>query len=379
MTMDLLITILKVNVVFALLFIAYLLFLRNTTFFLANRVWLLGAGLIAWALPFIPWPLERTVAEFQYQLPAYLVTQGPVPAPSMWDVLPLILVIHFVGAGLMLARTALRSWHVKRAFASVTDEPFSFFGRIAMPGDVAGHEAEALHAHESAHVRMRHSYDVILFEIFCAMGWWNPLWRMAAKELRTVHEHQADAVASGHHPSYDRLLLARAFGVPASVLVNSFRSSNIKTRINMLHRDRSPRRAGLKYALIVPVLMLAFAAISWKAVPLRMPQEPAKQVEQMPEYPGGQKALMHYIGSNLKYPAEAKRMGASGKVFVGFVVREDGSVDDVSVKRSDNPLLNDEAMRVVRKMPKWRPGMDKGKAVPVSMVLPMVFQMADDK
>ena len=99
-------------------------------------------------------------------------------------------------------------------------------------------------------------------------------------------------------------------------------------------------------------------------------------VEVQPEFPGGMKEMMKYIQSNLKYPEAAKAAGAEGKAFVQFVVKADGSISDVQIMHSSgNKALDDEALRVVKAMPKWRPAMNKGKAVNVKFVLPIVYKL----
>ena len=99
-------------------------------------------------------------------------------------------------------------------------------------------------------------------------------------------------------------------------------------------------------------------------------------VEVQPEFPGGMKEMMKYIQSNLKYPEAAKAAGAEGKAFVQFVVKADGSISDVQIMRSTgNESLDAEALRVVKAMPKWKPAMNKGKAVNVKFVLPIVYKL----
>lgn len=95
--------------------------------------------------------------------------------------------------------------------------------------------------------------------------------------------------------------------------------------------------------------------------------------ETMPQFPGGVQALLHYITSTLRYPAEAQKKCVQGRVYVSFVVTEDGDVDNVKVARGVHPLLDREAMRVVKVMPKWQPGEQRGKKVKVNYTLPINF------
>lgn len=100
-------------------------------------------------------------------------------------------------------------------------------------------------------------------------------------------------------------------------------------------------------------------------------------VEQMPEFPGGQGAMMVYLSKNIEYPTDALEAGIEGKVFLRFVVDKAGLVKDVEVLRGvpGAPSLQQEAVRVVKRMPKWMPGMQNGRAVATHYTLPVYFKM----
>ena len=100
-------------------------------------------------------------------------------------------------------------------------------------------------------------------------------------------------------------------------------------------------------------------------------------VEQMPEFPGGEEAMMQYIAEQVKYPAEAKKAGAYGRVFIGFIVEPDGSLSDIKVLRGMGYGCDEEALRVVKSMPKWQPGMHRGKAVRVQYLVPVNFKLEE--
>jgi protein TonB len=113
------------------------------------------------------------------------------------------------------------------------------------------------------------------------------------------------------------------------------------------------------------------------------PPAPAKVeifefVEQMPEFPGGEDAMMAYIQKNLKYPKQAVENNIDGKVVVNFVVNESGDISDVKVMRGIKYGCDEEAMRVVRGMPNWKAGKQNGKAVKVSYSLPITFQLDNE-
>ena len=100
-----------------------------------------------------------------------------------------------------------------------------------------------------------------------------------------------------------------------------------------------------------------------------------EKAEVMPEFPGGEQAMMKFVAENVQYPEEAKEKEISGRVLVGFIVEKDGSIADVKVVKGIGGGCDEEAVRVVKAMPKWKPGMDKGKPVRVHYMLPLIFKL----
>ena len=100
-----------------------------------------------------------------------------------------------------------------------------------------------------------------------------------------------------------------------------------------------------------------------------------EKVEDMPEFPGGEQAMMDFVGKNVQYPKEAMEKEISGRVLVGFIVEKDGSVNEVKIVRGIGGGCDEEAVRVVKAMPKWKPGKEKGKPVRVSYMMPIFFKL----
>ena len=98
-------------------------------------------------------------------------------------------------------------------------------------------------------------------------------------------------------------------------------------------------------------------------------------VEEYPEFPGGDKALREFILNNLNYPEIARKSGITGTVYVQFVVEKDGSISDVKVVRGIGGGCDEEAVRVVKSMPKWKPGKQRGQPVRVYFTLPIEFKL----
>ncbi|MGB0882403.1 MAG: energy transducer TonB [Vicingaceae bacterium] len=97
--------------------------------------------------------------------------------------------------------------------------------------------------------------------------------------------------------------------------------------------------------------------------------------EELPEYPGGSREMIKFIQKNVQYPDSAREENIQGKVYLTFVVDTTGKLDDISVIKSVHPSLDKEAIRVIKKMPKWKPGTQKGKPVRVKFNLPINFKL----
>ena len=174
----------------------------------------------------------------------------------------------------------------------------------------------------------------------------------------------------------------------------------------MMNKRRTNKWLRVKYLLIVPVAAAALVACNLDKQPNSTTENEGEEkpdtiavsvdrqlgvdtvavegspsdgyfdfVEQIPEFPGGRVEMMKFLQNTVKYPKEAQDKGIQGKVLVQFVVKSDGTVADAKVVNSINPLLDNEALRVVKAMPKWKPGMQSGKAVNVKYNIPISFRL----
>ena len=112
-----------------------------------------------------------------------------------------------------------------------------------------------------------------------------------------------------------------------------------------------------------------------KPKPEEVTEEIFVVVENQPEFPGGNAAMMKFLSDNIKYPVIAQENGIQGRVICNFVVERDGSITDVQVVRGVDPSLDREAIRVIQQMPRWTPGKQRGQAVRVRFTLPVVFRL----
>lgn len=135
---------------------------------------------------------------------------------------------------------------------------------------------------------------------------------------------------------------------------------------------KTRKNVSLKVALMMLVLLFSFMTSTAQTKKNDMVFD---VVEVMPQYPGGQIAMLKYIMENIKYPEQAMKEGIQGRVTVRFIVEKDGSISDVRPVLSVHPLLNKEAVRVVESMPKWSPGKQNGKPVRVRFNVPVMFKL----
>ena len=135
---------------------------------------------------------------------------------------------------------------------------------------------------------------------------------------------------------------------------------------------KTRKNVSLKVALTMLVLLFSFTTSTAQTKKNDML---FSVVEVMPQYPGGQIAMMKYIMENMKYPEQAMKKGIQGRVAVSFIVEKDGSISNVRPIHSVHTLLDKEAVRVVKSMPKWSPGKQHGKPVRVQLIVPIMFKL----
>lgn len=258
----------------------YVFFLRKETFYQANRFYLMLSGIISFVIPFMhtsrvqSWFLTREVSDIiaGYDTTALEVPITAVAGTHMISLNHILLGLYVGGLLYFTWGFGMSIWRTVRFVSDFEDnevQAFSFFGRIRVGKSLAGYKAVL--DHERVHVVQCHSFDVILFEVVSILCWVNPLVYFLKREIRLLHEYQADEYASrlaGSKAYYAALLLSRRFGVtPESVLGNGFfKQSFLKARIQMLSKESSNKRALLKYGFVAPLflgmMVLASASIA---------------------------------------------------------------------------------------------------------------------
>ncbi len=274
--------------------------------------------------------------------------------------------------------------------------PYSFFRQIVVgTRGLSDDELRCILAHESHHVSRSHTLDLLWARLMCCIAWFNPFAWLMMRELRAVQEFQADAASLGAcgREDYLHLLYRQVTGIGYGHITNNFQSINIKKRIVMMNKTKS--RFGVWKAVVaLPVaavlLMVGCKTDPVEDTPAETPQTEVKaSVEpvvydrdrnapegmEAPGFPGGTEAFYKYLSENIHYPEQAKADGIQGRVVVGFVVMDDGSIVNVEVQRGIGGGCDEEAVRVVKAMPKWQPAVYNGKPCNVHYSLPVSFKL----
>jgi TonB family protein len=385
----------QVTIYTALLYMVYVLFLKNKADHNWSRTYLLMNMVMPFALPFITLPaIQRnsgTVSEVM--LPVIQIGAEVSESTSNINILPLIYIgICSVLVGYLIAQAVQIALFIKkhsyekqgniRLIRDTGMGPGSWFNYVFIPGDDA--ESEVLE-HEAAHVRYKHSYDIVLMRLLQCFAWPNVLVWMIGKELRAVHEFQADAVAGGNKAQYETTLLNELFQTKHFSLSHTFFHHPIKRRIMMLQKNET--RAGkmkvvaLSVILVSGVLFAQAAKDDTKPTVAKTQQKMDaagvySQVDKMPKFLGDDpRYLSNFVLENLAYPQAAKDKKIEGDVIVRFIIDEDGNVQDAHVTSSPDAILTDAVMAVMNKMPKWIPGENNGRKVKVYYTLPISYKM----
>lgn len=282
--------------------------------------------------------------------------------------------------------------------------PFSFVQSIYIPSSfIDKKELPFILAHEQVHIDKRHSRDKIIITLLARVFWFNPLFIIFHKELELIHEYQVDDSVTQNHKLEDYLksLLQSTIYIQTSpiALTHSFFSSPIKNRIIMLHKKAkqttSKKMLSAASLLMLVLTFLFVQAATSKAQTAHVPPTPPpppsnipppppapvtedgrNDVDENAEYPGGNAAMMKFIGNNMKF-TKAEREGIpAGVIYLRFIVGADGKVGNVKSVRTPNglELLEEKAIAAVLKMPKWKSAIKDGKNVKSEFALPVSFQ-----
>jgi TonB family protein len=411
--------VLQSSIYLSLLIIIYRLFFKKETFFKLNRFFLLfsivlSCCIIPITLYFIQSFSKTNLNTFYLQKIIIHQSASNQTSIANFNIITLFFDVYFFILVILLIKLLIQILQILRLYivSSInsyrptiiyTDDhpPFSFFNLIFINKSIHKDEAEKIILHESIHANQYHSLDILLIEIVCIFYWFNPFIWLYKASFREIHEFLADEGVlnkSYDKKAYQLLLLSVATGINDWKPSNKF-NSLIKKRMIMMSKQKSTNASLVKYALVLLLVTFFWVLPSVKieksyasnrisissstsfvnAIP-QSKEEIYKEVDVVPEFEGGQKAMIDFLVNNVKYPDAEKQNGIQGTVYVTFVVETDGSITDVRVLRGVNQSLDNEAVRVIKLMSKkWKAGTHKGKLVRVQFNLPIKFALEKEK
>lgn len=448
----------KVAICLVAFYLFYKLLLSRDTFHAFNRATLLLLMLLSLVLPFVSLSIDEptVVNNGMVQVEQLLVAgvTGEDTQPASLTLVQVLFMVYMAGVVVSVGREIVSLAGLYRLISDrgrmTTDDgiriividgdvaPFSWFNNIVISRSDYESGCREILIHEMAHISRHHSLDILLCNVLLIFQWFNPAVWLLRRELRNIHEYEADeaVLASGANAAeYQLLLIRKAVGERLFSMANNLNHNSLKKRITMMLTKRSNPWNRVKVLLTVPVAAVAVVAFatpkaeslsreiehesdaivssvvkstSDKAALVAQGKTSGEEtvnvmgraddtliandlqrvtstdddvyevVEKMPKFPGGGAELMKYLSSNIKYPVEAHKAGIQGRVVVSFVVNKDGTVKDAKIVRSVDKSIDAEALRVISAMPKWQPGYQDGKAVSVRYMVPVTFRLTGE-
>ena len=400
--------IIKSALVLAMLYVCIMPLLEKETFHRLNRIIILGCLILSFFVPFIHFTggTNPTVNMLRQavQLPEIMI-DGNGSEQSIWNLADIMICIYIIGVVAIFTMTVVQTASLilrLRKCEQIADNrgntivltdytisPFCFFHYIVMSRDDYANNRGFILTHEQEHIRLRHYIDLIILQVATIIQWFNPFVWLIGKNLKAIHEFEVDEAVLNKGidaTQYQQFLVIKAVGNRLQPFANNLNKESLKRRIIMMNQKRSNRWMMLKALLVIPVATLAVSVFANGTNASETPKETHPQkttqtkihdvVEEMPEFNGGQLAMMEFLMNNMKYPQAAVKAKQQGKAVVGFVVRKDGTVSDVHITKSaGHAVLDEEAIRVVKAMPAWKPGKQKGEPVNVKYSVPITFKL----
>ena len=379
----------------ALLYLPFWGLLRKETFFQYNRFVLLAITVLSFILPWISIPeitsqlapsetISIQLEEINVMISGKALSEniswktilaitylsGAVTC-LLYKMIDLVRLIRFIPRGCLWVHTE-NGIHIHCHAHDVV--PFSWMNHIVISEKDYEENGHNILLHEQAHIACRHSWDVLWLSFVEVLQWFNPFVWMLSKEIQDIHEYEADLTVLHkgiNARDYQLLIIQKVVGSGSYTFANNFNHSSLKKRITMMIKEKSNPWARLKYLYILPIVAICMIACTQSAKSIMSYEE----VEVKPEYPGGMGELGKLLNSNLKYPLISFENGVQGEVLVQFVVDKEGNVEEVTVSKGVDPYLDAEALRVIKMMPKWKPGKHEGKEVNVKCTIPVGFRL----
>ena len=411
----------ELSVIHIALIAGYWFFLRNEQQYAKMRSYLIASTILALSIPLIKLPklffnnkgpinaLPVEAISPDIVLPDMDI--APETSMSIWGydlliwiyiAISLFFLFKFLGSVLYLIYLERRCSYEKFNELYICKVrnikgSFTFFNRIFLSDEINKNQQDyfMILKHEKAHVSLGHTYDLMLFELFKVCFWWLPTAWFINKEIRKIHEYQADAYAlkSCNIDQYSSILISSTLKSNGLGLASPFHDDLTLKRLKAMKQNAkkmSPWKLGVLCSLFV-ILFVVFACSEEPGMKTehiegqgntdgpKTEGEVYMVVEEHPRYPGGMDAFYDYLASEIKYPEEAKNGGVEGRVYIQFFVDKDGSLSDVKAIKGIGAGCETEAVRALQNASWFEPGKQRGKPVRVRMAMPITFKLNQDE
>ena len=396
----------KITILLSIALVVYKLLLEDTKAHKFKRFYLLSSVLLALVLPLISIPVPSNILEMDTKLHELTeIIIGPnqtIPNHNSTPLSTIVLGIYFFGAAIStsLMMTSLLKLKKLRKSGKLMIEggyrfillqnlesPFTFGKHIYLPIATDVSDDNKIIIHEKTHVKQKHTYDILLVEVLKIVFWFHPLFYFFKKCIALNHEFLADqgSINSKDEANeYLQLLLNQTQKQNERHLTSSFHFNLTKKRFIMITKKNNPYRNA--FAIFTATSLFLTAGIATVQAQEVKKQSSTSQsydnevfvaVEKRAEYPGGMNALINDFLA--KFVTPENLTDETVLTIIQFIVETDGSIHEASVIRDPGHDIGQQAIQILKAMPKWSPAEQNGKKVRSQFTLPIKLQTAIDQ
>ncbi len=350
---------------------------------------------------------------------AYIANTVSEQITPIWDYIVtlyligvIVMTLYFLVSLVRLALFILKGEHIKQDDCRIilhrhnSVAPFAWCGYIMMPRRDWYEFGQMIVCHEKAHIECRHWIDLLFMQAAIILTWYCPAIWLLRNELHTLHEYEADSrvLASGvKREEYQMFLIKKTVGARFATLSNCLNHSSLKKRITMMLSSKPTGKARVRAFVMVPAMALALIGLATPAVSavinevsaatpvedlrykiseksddsIRVTERysdvavtekadgadavPFSKTETAPNFPGGKDKLAEFVNKNISFPESAYVNGILDMdAVVQLTIAKDGVVKEARIVKSSGQVLDAEALRVARMLPKFHPGLNGG-------------------
>ena len=400
--------IIKSTVLLLTLITFYKLFLENEKMHLFNRIYLNGSILFSLTVPLGHFSFKTKIASklISLQLNEIIIQKTDKNLNVIYEneiMSYIIISIYMIIMTLLLFRFFINIKYYYKKIKNNEHKIFNGSKLILLNEPIIPHSflnyiflnkqdyinnkiPSELLVHEDAHLKQKHTLDILFIEIVNVLFWFNPILILYKRAIKLNHEFLADEVVNKQFNSvsyYQEILLQIASNQSKIALASPINCLITKKRLIMMTKNESKAKIILKTASVGFIYSVLFFALNTKIVAQEQSNEEnlvkvnksliiSKNTE--PLFPGGMEAFYTFVGKNFKISKEANKMKLKGKIYLTFMIEKDGSLSEFKILRDIGYGTGKEAIRVLKLSPKWTPGTVDNKPAKVQYSLPITIQ-----